>query len=127
MLTIYDDTGLKISPTISLSKRERELALRLLNKDISSPESDENIISQLSNNTNILINRANCGLGSPLGYLEWNIHPRESTVKTIKYECVSETNFSWIDTKNDRLCNYVWSYIRSLTKEPITSAFTIDV
>lgn len=127
MLTIYDDTDLKISPTISLSKRERELALRLLNKDISSPESDENIISQLSNNKNILINRANCGLGSPLGYLEWNILPRESIVKIIKYECVSETNFSWIDTKNDRLCNYVWSYIRSLTKDPITSASTIDV
>ena len=127
MPTIYSENGLEIKPTISLSKREREFTLRLLNKGVSLPVTDEEIISYLSNNSSILINRANCGLGSPLKNFEGNIAPRELIISSIKSECINETNFSWIDTKNDRLCNYVWSYIRSLTKYPVLSPSTMDV
>ncbi|MBL0513685.1 hypothetical protein [Aeromonas media] len=122
-----DENGLVIKPTISLSKREREFSLRLLKEDISLSVSDENIISHLSNNSSILINRANCELGSPLRSFEGKVAPRELIINSIRFECVSETDFSWIDTKNDRLCNYVWSYIRSLTKYPVVSPSTMDV
>lgn len=127
MPTIYGENGLEIKPTISLSKREREFTLRLLNKGVSLPVTDEEIISYLSNNSGILINRANCGLGSPLKNFEGNIPPRELIISSIKSECINETNFNWIDTKNDRLCNYVWAYIRSLTKYPDASPLTMDV
>ncbi|WP_439826041.1 hypothetical protein [Aeromonas caviae] len=127
MPTIYGENGLEIKHTISLSKREREFTLRLLNKDVSLSVTDEEIISYLSNNRSILINRANCGLGSPLKNFEGNIAPRELIISSIKSECINETNFNWIDTKNDRLCNYVWAYIRSLTKYPDASALTMDV
>ncbi|ENC9557999.1 hypothetical protein ACSZMY_11080 [Aeromonas hydrophila] len=127
MPTICDKNYLEIKHTISLSKREREFVLRLLNKDISLSVSDEDIISHLSNNSSILINRANCGLGSPLRSFEGKVAPRELIIKSIKSECISETNFNWIDTKNDRLCNYIWSYIRSLTQYPVVSPSTMDV
>lgn len=123
----YDESGLEIKPTISLSKREMEFSLRLLNEDVSLPVTDEKIISYLSNNSSILINRANCGLGSPLKRFEGKIAPRELIVNSIKSECINETNFSWIDTKNDRLCNYAWSYIRSLTTLSFMSPSTMDV
>ncbi|VXA80188.1 MULTISPECIES: hypothetical protein [Aeromonas] len=127
MPTELDENGLEIKPTVTLSKREREFALRLLNKDISLSVSDEDIISHLSNNSNILINRANCGLGSPLISFEGKVTPRELIISSIKSECINETNFSWIDTKNDRLCNYAWSYIRSLTTLSFMSPSTMDV
>lgn len=127
MPTIYDDSGLEIPLTISLSKREKEFSLRLLNKGVSLPVTDEEIISYLSNNSSILINRANCGLGSPLKNFEGKVAPRELIISSIKSECINETNFSWIDTKNDRLCNYVWAYIRSLTTYPVVSPSTMDV
>lgn len=127
MPTIYDENVLEIKPTIFLSKRERVFVLRLLNKDVSLPVTDEEIISHLSNNISILTNRANCNIGSPLMCFEGDVAPRKSIIESIKSECISETNFSWIDTKNDRLCNYVWSYIRSLTKYPDASPLTMDV
>ncbi|WP_429019673.1 hypothetical protein [Aeromonas allosaccharophila] len=127
MPLIYDKSGLEIKPTIPLSKREKEFALRLLNKDASLSVTDEEIISYLSNNSSILINRANCGLGSPLKTFEGQLIPRELIISSIKSECINETNFSWIDTKNDRLCNYVWAYIRSLTIYPIGSPSTMDI
>ncbi|WP_270828623.1 hypothetical protein [Aeromonas sp. Y318-1] len=127
MSTIYDENVLEIKPTISLSKREREFVLRLLNEDVSLPVTDEEIISHLSNNISILTNRANCNLGSPLMRFEGDVAPRKSIIESIKSECISETNFSWIDTKNDRLCNYVWSYIRSLTTYPVVSPSAMDV
>ena len=54
MPIIYDKSGLEIKPTIPLSKREKEFALRLLNKDASLSVTDEEIISYLSNNSSIL-------------------------------------------------------------------------
>ncbi|WP_349918608.1 hypothetical protein [Aeromonas veronii] len=127
MPTMYGENDLEIKPTISLSKREREFTLRLLKKDISLSVSDEDIIRHLSNNSSIVINRNNCGLGSPIKNFEGKTVPRELIIESIKSECVSETNFSWIDTKNDRLCNYVWSYIRSLTTYPVVSPSTMDI
>ncbi|WP_429042892.1 hypothetical protein [Aeromonas veronii] len=90
MAKIYDGTGLEIPNTISLSKREREFALRLLNKDTSLSVSDEEIISHLSNNSSILIKRNNCGLGSPLISFEGKVTPRELIISSIKSECINE-------------------------------------
>lgn len=127
MPTIYDENVLEIKPTIFLSKREREFVLRLLNEDVSSPVTDEEIISHLSNNISILTNRANCNIGSPLMCFEGDVAPRKSIIESIKSECINETNFSWVDTKNDRLCNYVWAYIRSLTTYPVGSPSAMDI
>ncbi|HHQ4766359.1 TPA: hypothetical protein ACSP3S_002471 [Aeromonas veronii] len=127
MPEIYSNSGLEINPTISLSKREKEFVLRLLNKDVSLPVTVEEIIIYLSNNSSILINRANCGLGDPLNSFNGKVPPQDLIIKSIKSECINETNFSWIDTKNDRLCNYAWSYIRSLTTYPVMSPSTMDV
>ncbi|WP_411685763.1 hypothetical protein, partial [Aeromonas caviae] len=107
--------------------RERELALRLLNAEISLSISDEDIVNHLSKNSSVLIKRANCGLDSPLNSLMGQPASHELVIKSIKSECINETNFSWIDTKNDRLCNYVWAYIRSLTIYPIGSPSTMDI
>ncbi|WP_139123881.1 MULTISPECIES: hypothetical protein [unclassified Aeromonas] len=127
MKRAYDENGQEIPPPMSLSKRERELALRLLKADISLSVSDEDIVSHLSNNSSVLIKRANCGLDSPLNSLMGQPASHELVIKSIKSECINETNFSWIDTKNDRLCSYVWAYIRSLTKYPDASPLTMDV
>ncbi len=129
MPTICENTDLEISPPISLSKREREFALRLLNKDIFLSVSDADIISHLSNNSSILIERANCEINSPLRSYEGKVAPLplELIINSIKHECINETIFSWIDTKNDRLCNYVWAYIRSLTTYPVLSPSTMDI
>lgn len=123
----YDENGQEIPPPMSLSKRERELALRLLNAEISLSISDEDIVNHLSKNSSVLIKRANCGLDSPLNSLMGQPASHELVIKSIKSECINETNFSWIDTKNDRLCNYVWAYIRSLTIYPIGSPSTMDI
>lgn len=127
MRMAYDENNKEISPHIPLSKREREFALRLLNADISLSISDEDIFSHLLNNISILQKRANCGLDLSLHSFIGNAAPQELIIKIIKSECISETNFSWIDTKNDRLCNYVWAYIRSLTKYPNATPLTMDV
>ena len=127
MKRAHDENGQEISPPIYFSKRERELALRLLNAEISLSISDEDLVSHLSNNCSIFIKRANCGIDSPLNSLGGKPASQELIIKTIKSECINETNFSWIDTKNDRLCNYVWAYIRSLTIYHIGSPSTMDI
>ncbi|HAU4896995.1 TPA: hypothetical protein F3L05_04760 [Aeromonas hydrophila] len=127
MTKACDENGLEIPPPISLSKRERDFCLRLLNKDTSLPVSNDELITYLSNNSSILKKRVNCKLGSPLSTFDGKAVPPELIIESIKSECISETNFSWIDIKNDRLCDFVWSYIRSLTKYPVVSPSTIDV
>lgn len=127
MSTTHDVNGLAIPSTISLSQREREFTLRLLNKEINSDIKNEALINHISNNIEILTNRANCDFLSPLRSVGGKLAPRKLIIESIKSECISETNFNWIDTKNDRLCNYIWSYIRSLTIYPVVSPSTIDV
>ena len=127
MKRAYDENGQEIPPSMSLSKRERELSLRLLNAEISLSISDEDLVSHLSNNCSIFIKRANCGIDSPLNSLGGKPASQELIIKSIKSECINETNFSWIDTKNDRLCNYIWAYIRSLTTYPVLSPSTMDI
>ncbi len=127
MSTTHNENGLAIPSTISLSQREREFILRLLNKEINSDIKNEALINHLSNNIKLLTDRANCDILSPLRCFEGKLVPGELIIEKIKSECISEKNFSWIDTKNDRLCNYIWSYIRSLTIYPVVSPSTIDV
>jgi len=41
-----------------------------------------------------------------------------------KIECINKSYFDWIDTNNNRLCNYIWSYIRIFKSSLLTDGIT---
>lgn len=126
MVTVVGKNGLALPTHLSISKRERNFILRLLNKNVDLDVGDEELIDYLSNHKNLLVGRHSCGPVSPLRHFEGEKAPPELIIKSLKNEIIEEANFNWIDTSNDRLCNYVWSYIRSMTQYPVTTS-TLDI
>ncbi|QJT18058.1 hypothetical protein E5E96_12670 [Aeromonas sp. 1805] len=71
---------------------------------------DENIfLNAIQKNASAILNRSAYKLFS----FEQDIN-KVKLIDYINFECMEINNFDWIDTENERLCDYIWSYIRIL-------------
>ncbi|WP_323968036.1 hypothetical protein [Aeromonas veronii] len=82
---------LSISPT-----SEKSIALDMINKK------KQHVLHRLSFNSLGLNNDSNID--------------EARVINWVNNECIDISLFDWIDTKNNRLCIYVWSYIRLLNE-----------
>jgi len=125
MPTITDEYGRIVPPPLSLSKRERNFILRLFNLPPNQHIDDTMLANILSKDLANLTSRAH--YLSTYGYVGALPILPSILLSQAKEECIDLEYFRWIDTKNDRLCNYVWSVVRAFTKYPSFNETALDI
>lgn len=100
-------------PTIigsfGFNAREMKFISKLLNIDINMADDENTVWKRILENSTSIANRIS--FQKVGGIQEIN---KTILINLVRYECIAPSYFDWIDTKNDRLCNYIWSYIRVL-------------
>jgi hypothetical protein len=107
-------------PLFNLSKRELNLVCNIHHVDINKFKPldlyVDDLLSAIFNNRQNVHNRVNLkNIHSHLGTNNIII-PRESPeyFKVMaNAECLDRSHFEWINTNNNRLCNFLWAYVNS--------------
>ncbi len=103
----------EIVESINLDQRGMRLISKLLSLSIS-PTSAKSIVLRMINEKKLHIeDRA---AFNRFGFYSNNDINEEKIIAWVGNECIDLPLFDWIDTKNSRLCIYVWSYVRLLNK-----------
>ncbi len=97
--------------SINLDQREIRFISKLLNLDIT-PKSEKSIaLERINQKKQHILNRRSF---NTLGLNHDSDIDEERIINWVSNECIDIFLFDWIDTTNNRLCIYVWSYIRLL-------------
>ncbi len=103
----------EIIELINLDQRRIRFISKLLNLDIT-PKSEKSIALRMINEKKpYILNRISF---NRLGLNHDSDIDEARIINWVDNECIDISLFDWIDTKNTRLCIYVWSYIRLLNE-----------
>lgn len=106
----------EIMELINLDQREIRFISKLLNLDIT-PKSEKSIaLGMINERKPYILNRLSF---NSLGLNHDSDIDEERIINWVSNECIDISLFDWIDTKNNRLCIYVWSYISLLNESSL--------
>lgn len=89
--------------------REMKFISKILNLDIKQADDETVVWNTLIENATVITNRISFQKTGNIKDIN-----KTTLINLVRYECIALSCFDWIDIKNDRLCNYIWSYIRVL-------------
>lgn len=108
--------------TSELTTRELNFICRVFYINPTNKPSDVHIVNKFNENPNTLTNRASYKFSFEISNDVVN-----RLISIAKLECIDNNFFDWIDTNNNRLCNYIWSFIRVLKLKNLKNDFIISV
>ncbi|HEH9400583.1 TPA: hypothetical protein SIA35_002616 [Aeromonas sobria] len=103
----------EIVDSINLDQRVVRFISKLLGLSINPISTKSIILEMINKNKKYIFNRLSF---NSLGLNKDSDIDEAQFINWVNNECIDISLFNWIDTKNNRLCIYVWSYIRLLNK-----------
>lgn len=103
----------EIVDSINLDQRVVRFISKLLGLSINPINTKSIILEMINKNKKHIFNRLSF---NSLGLNKDSDIDEAQFINWVNNECIDISLFDWIDTKNNRLCIYVWSYIRLLNK-----------
>ncbi|MBO0398476.1 hypothetical protein J1F21_09185 [Aeromonas veronii] len=103
----------EIVDSINLDQRVVRFISKLLGLSINPINTKSIILEMINKNKKHIFNRLSF---NSLGLNKDSDIDEAQLINWVNNECIDISLFDWIDTKNNRLCIYVWSYIRLLNK-----------
>lgn len=103
----------EIVDSINLDQRVVRFISKLLGLSINPISTKSIILEMINKNKKHIFNRLSF---NSLSLNKDSDIDEAQFINWVNNECIDISLFDWIDTKNNRLCIYVWSYIRLLNK-----------
>ena len=107
--------------SIGLTNRQVNYLSKIIpNVDFNHIYDENTFLKEIQKNASAILNRA----AYKVFRAEQNID-KVTLIDYINFECIKLSNFDWIDTENERLCDYIWSCVRIL--KPSTSYYNLNI
>lgn len=103
----------EIVDSINLDQRVVRFISKLLGLSINPISTKSIILEMINKNKKHIFNRLSF---NSLGLNKDSDIDEARIINWVSNECIDISLFDWIDTKNNRLCIYAWSYIRVLNE-----------
>ncbi|MBQ4673632.1 hypothetical protein [Aeromonas dhakensis] len=112
----------QIINSIGLTNRQINYLSKVIpNVDFNHIYDENTFLNAIQKNASAILNRSAYKIFS----FEQDIN-KVKLIDYINFECMEINNFDWIDTENERLCDYIWSYIRVLKSSTPHNNIYID-
>lgn len=107
--------------SIGLTNRQVNYLSKIIpNVDFNHIYDENTFLKEIQKNATAILNRAAYKVFSAGQNID-----KVTLIDYIDFECMKLSNFDWIDTENERLCDYIWSYVRIL--KPSTSYYNLHI
>ncbi|MGY3961268.1 ribbon-helix-helix domain-containing protein [Aeromonas popoffii] len=108
--------------SVGLTNRQINYLSKVIpNVDFNHIYDEQTLLNEIQKNANAILSRSAYKVFSS----KQNIN-KVTLIDYINFECMELSNFDWIDTENERLCDYIWSYVRILKPSTPHYNFYID-